>query len=340
MELHVRERVAYLDYARIVAAFLVIYGHLYTYSDDNFVRIFIYEFHLAFFFLISGMLHKHLPVIESIKKYFQGILLPVFWFCFLFFIFTSITYYYGWDGFKSSWSNSLVHSDYSSLVVSYIKVIINNFYKGEGMVNGPTWFLVSLFYCKIFTDLLQKYKSAIAMLLVVLFYCLCIRYHRNLWIANALMAMPFFLIGFYAKKEINKFLEVMKPIVGIIVGFALTFFLTKMNGPVSMWTINWGRFHWLLSVPLFYLAGLSGSLMVLSFAKTLGAGNNYSELGGNSLLVILGMQFFFVYISDTLLGFNHNYFYSLIIAIIIMILCIFSYMLIQKYFPFIIGKQR
>lgn len=50
-------RLPYLDYGRVFAAYLVIFGHLLL-TDDTTIRPYIYSFHMPFFFLVSGMLHK------------------------------------------------------------------------------------------------------------------------------------------------------------------------------------------------------------------------------------------------------------------------------------------
>ena len=55
----ISKRIPMLDYARLLTAFLVIYGHLFPYEPNNYVRVFIYQFHMPLFFVISGMLHKY-----------------------------------------------------------------------------------------------------------------------------------------------------------------------------------------------------------------------------------------------------------------------------------------
>ena len=57
-ELHTNNRILLLDYMRVVTAFLVIFGHLYDPTPDNYVRMFIYQFHMPLFFVVSGMLRS------------------------------------------------------------------------------------------------------------------------------------------------------------------------------------------------------------------------------------------------------------------------------------------
>ena len=76
-------RFVYLDHARAIGAYLVIFGHLLPY-DNVIPRMYIYSFHMALFFMISGLLHKETGSIQ-IKKFFITLILPVFF----------LIYYYG-----------------------------------------------------------------------------------------------------------------------------------------------------------------------------------------------------------------------------------------------------
>lgn len=79
------ERLAYLDYSRVFVVFLVIFGHLLP-MDNHIPRDFIYSFHIPFFFLVSGMLHKFNGQIQW-QKYLKSIGIPLLFFnCLYFFI--------------------------------------------------------------------------------------------------------------------------------------------------------------------------------------------------------------------------------------------------------------
>jgi fucose 4-O-acetylase-like acetyltransferase len=93
------ERDASLDWARIIAAFLVIYGHLYSPELKDPVRVFIYQFHMPFFFLISGMLHKYRGRIQLLK-YCKTILVPFLLFQVISYLFNGVFYHYGWLGLQ------------------------------------------------------------------------------------------------------------------------------------------------------------------------------------------------------------------------------------------------
>lgn len=55
------KRIVWIDYAKVIGLFLVIFAHLYTSEGtdrSNVVRTYIYGFHMPFFFLISGCLYR------------------------------------------------------------------------------------------------------------------------------------------------------------------------------------------------------------------------------------------------------------------------------------------
>ena len=70
-----KKRYPIYDYARVFAAFLVILGHCTSVGTDNYMRNCIYAFHMPFFIMVSGMLHKDLGYIP-IKKYIRTLIVP------------------------------------------------------------------------------------------------------------------------------------------------------------------------------------------------------------------------------------------------------------------------
>ena len=64
-DIRTKARYVFLDYACIIVAFMVIYGHLYTPNPHNFVRVFIYQFHMAFF--SHMIISKYFPKISGLK---------------------------------------------------------------------------------------------------------------------------------------------------------------------------------------------------------------------------------------------------------------------------------
>lgn len=87
------QRVAYLDYARVIVALLVIVGHLVTYDCRGNGRMYIYAFHMPFFFMVSGMLHKYKGAIEW-RKYARTLLRPAAVFIGAYIAISSVLFYF------------------------------------------------------------------------------------------------------------------------------------------------------------------------------------------------------------------------------------------------------
>lgn len=63
------DRIVFLDTSRAMAMFLVVFAHLY--ASDSKECLYIYAFHMPFFFFVSGMLHKEMSIVGG-KKICEG----------------------------------------------------------------------------------------------------------------------------------------------------------------------------------------------------------------------------------------------------------------------------
>lgn len=62
-----KERVYFLDTAKVHAAFLVVFAHLF--SGESPERVYIYAFHMPFFFMVSGLFHKYTGQFQWVKYF-------------------------------------------------------------------------------------------------------------------------------------------------------------------------------------------------------------------------------------------------------------------------------
>ncbi|WP_242698346.1 acyltransferase family protein [Bacillus sp. SD088] len=172
-------RDSYFDNARFILIFLVVFGHLIqSYVDANtFVATlykFIYAFHMPAFILISGYFAKGIYQKGYIKKITKKLIIPYLIFQGIY----SIFYYFQLG--KSSLELDLLNPHWS------------------------LWFLLSLFFWHLMLLAFNKWKPiyAIACALII---GLAVGYID--WVSNYLslsrtfVFFPFFLIGFYLKKE-------------------------------------------------------------------------------------------------------------------------------------------
>lgn len=333
-----KKRIAYLDYARIFASFLVIYGHLYTPNPDNYIRVFIYQFHMPLFFFVSGMLHKYNGQIQ-IRKYIKTMLVPTLFFVTLFYLVTGVLYYCDFWNYKEAVPKSIVLGDnifYTYL--GYLIYSVKGFVMGTSMLNGPCWFLIALFYCKVFMDFVVKRPLVFGCVWAILFVLMCVWVRKYFFVANFVMAFPFYYAGFKTRSLCNKLLNLKIRMVLFPISIAVLLLVMKYNGTVSSWSISFGHMPFPLRIICFYLAGFSGTLMILCLSTFFTRSNLFSFFAANSLISVLGLQVLFIFVVDNLIGFNLSYGASFLIALLIYALCLIGHSFFLKFTPVLIGK--
>jgi fucose 4-O-acetylase-like acetyltransferase len=231
-------------------------GHIVQYSltkpdfYQNPLFIFIYSFHMPLFIGISGYLFYYSTkrtFKEILTKRFHQLIVPLFIWSFLFFVVTK---------FKSPENN-------------FISYIIPYF----GLVLRVYWFLSILFICSIVLFLNNQYMKKWYYHLLFIFLLLLI---PDFLSSRFLKFMyPMFLLGFVYNKystEINKYMNYI--ISGSFILFLTLLYYWKNDYfvYVSGTQILYHDGFNLLQVKndiLRYLAGISGSIVVLFIAKLL-----------------------------------------------------------------------
>ena len=172
------ERCFYLDLAKVLATILVIFGHLY--SANSVVRLHLYGFHMPFFFLVSGIFHKYRGRINW-EHYIRTILWPMF----LFIALSIIT-------------NVLFNGKHLGDQLQFYFVGILT-----GKLNNIMWFLLALFWCKIYQDYFCGFRNILipSILWAALLFVPIILLKRRLPLefSQAMMAFPFYAFGYYRK---------------------------------------------------------------------------------------------------------------------------------------------
>ena len=207
------------------------------------------------------------------------------------------------------------------------------------MLDGPCWFLIALFYCKIFMDVCILKKRIGILALAVLFFVLCMHVHRYLFMANSVMAMPFYGLGYVYKDKLLAVAKIKHPLVLSLFTFCIALLIMLINGSVSMWSVSFGAFG-NLSIPLFYMQGFVGTLMILSLCSIINKSYSIVTKCANSLISILGLQALFIFLSDNFLKVEWTYLEAILISSVIMLLCIGCNEIIIRYCPILIGKFK
>lgn len=337
----IKERIPYLDYSRIFAAYLVILGHLLPY--DNIVpRMYIYSFHMGFFFLVSGMLHKKADVIPW-KKYVKTLIVPAIFFNILLWMLEAPFWYLGlWD-YSARFYIAMPNSFAELLSVTGVNTIKAFLLGGKyHACSGPCWFLIALFVCKVAADLINKYGKIALFVSICLFFATAYYKHNFLFMGSSLMALPFFLLGVYGKSFIHGVCKKKYCALGGAVGFVAMLLLANVNGQASMYGVSFGQnYHKAISVILFYFVAFLGSLSLLTFFALLKKTYPIITSLATSLITILGFQLFFVYIGWYMIDTLHsNIWISVVLSFPILFLCFFVHKLIKKFCPFFLGIKH
>lgn len=349
-------RILWLDYAKCIAIFGIVMSHVFDHVLGFQVISWVFSFALQLFFIISGYLSKdNESFSETVFKNFKSLIIPYFSFHLLLIAFYFFT--------QSILDPTFLSSFFETLGKALLGMILG--IKGETSyainLNTPLWFLPALFFCKIITQPLLKttknknYKILFAIVVSILLIYL-IKYfgidNLYFYIDNAIMAIPFYLFGCYLKNF--DLAKIDRKSTDLIVTIALLFssiILSKISQSpserIDMHGCSYGH-----NIVLFYVVGIINSFFGVFLAKYLSHWNfRLLSYWGQNTLIILGIHFAMIkylkmgeaYVLTNIFhleSFNilAMYIGNTSISIIIMFLCIPFIYIIQRYFPFMLGK--
>ncbi len=310
-------RIALFDIVRVITAYLVIFGHLLP--KDN-LRGFIYLFHMPLFFLVSGILHKQVDFKTEFIKSAKVIIIPFV----SFLIIPTII-------------DSFIIGPHESF--DWLKWSINSTIKsGPIFTNWVLWFLVVLFNIKLIANLILRI-SPIAWFFIWIFGYWISGKFNYFFFAQTIMAIPFFILGFYAKKYIVSIMSIKKyyNILISILAILLMACIYHYNGKVSVNMCLYGSFdNTVIRILLFYIGALLGIYAIFSLS-TLFKGNKTFTYLANSLITIMCAQYIFIDLLQPVSN-DLGLFGKSLMSLFIMLLCFIVHQIIIKYTPQILGK--
>jgi fucose 4-O-acetylase-like acetyltransferase len=268
------KRIFELDIARVIGMYLVVFGHLY--DGDSPIRMWIYSFHMPLFFFVSGILHKERASFNaSVAHFAKALLLPTVVFGVVYLVlFIPLTY------FNISLYNDFAtppvdnHLPFIGYMVAMLKFVVLDALLSHSLPDGVIWFLVTLFYCKVWTLLLDRRPLLIGICYLLLFY-VCFKYNANLlFVKQSLMALPFYVIGYKFKNKILAAIHHYNSWTLAILFLVLNIALIFINGRSSMFSCLFGtKLNIYFSIILFYFNSFCGiSFIMLMSTKLMGGG--------------------------------------------------------------------
>lgn len=331
----------WLDYAKVIGIFLMIYGHGDLCGD---LYNYVYSFHMPMFFFISGILYKPLPLCDTIKRNWRGLLIPYFLLnllCYLPQLLALI-----WHGTLTidmvfySWGAVLLGLGYNS--------------KGFIPISTPCWFIYALFIAKVLMAMFMQKKNKrrfflIGISLLVTIVLQYVGIDLLIPLDSVFLAIPFICIGYLFKEKILVLVQrkdLLMDFITLIFGF-LWLILVPLNGRVDMNTCNVGT-----SLFLFYVIATIATFVYFRICYRMYGFSKKVKfiMGGLSIVsksTLLYVAFNLTAISYTKSIIAHishlpmeNAWICLLIAIVVFFIHIPVCMFVIKNCPVLIGKRK
>ncbi|WP_461453526.1 acyltransferase family protein [Mucilaginibacter sp.] len=340
-----KKRVLWIDYAKFIGIFLVVFGHQAL--PDTWGGT-VFAFHMPLFFFISGFLFsfkKYNKYSVFFKKRIIQLIVP-------YFIFNVITYIF-WLFIGRKFGAD------STRVISIYTPVIGIFY-GNGikdyLVHGiALWFLPCLFvteniFFMVFKNKTVKTKWFLLACIALLGY-LDYKYNpiRLPWSFDvAVVATTIYGVGNLTKDIINKLMNLKTLVLAFVfvISTLLLLYIASINLVVNMNNNNYGNYL------LFLLGAFSGVISVFSLSRILEISFgkvNFVEYIAQNTLVIIAFQFIamssikgFMYycLKYPLSILDGNVLLGFAITISVIIILVPVMYLSNKYLPIMVGKDK
>ncbi len=329
-----KKREVWIDYAKFISIFLVVLFHTNP-NLDGFIFDFLKLLRMPAFFLIAGLLFD-ISKWNNFKTFFihrfKRLIVPYFWFSLIFYIFWLI------------FGRKLVGGN--ELTINTFTPIMEFFWGTPNVVLAPYWFITCLFCMQILFYALKKLNISnyliIAFSLVAYLSIIYFDIQNLPWcIDKTMQFMPFYVFANIIKSHNNNKFIKQRWILVVPTIFSIAILLINHKYLVSPY----------INHLLYIIAGFCIMPIYIAFCKALANIFNESDIikyvGDNNIITlaiqnyvigfskIIGITFFSINILTTDY-YSINVILSLFTIAIAMICAIF----INKYTPFIVGKQN
>lgn len=323
-------RINWIDYLKAFSILLVVIGHLPISYE---LKKYIYSFHLPLFFILSGITFKpdkYKDLKELMIKKAKGLLLP--------YLMLNISYFVIWTIFYKILGNSEI------TLFEIIKGIIFANNDKIFLLNGPTWFIPTLFLVEVFSYIFYKFSSGNKKeIIYISIISLIFGYIENVakknffmpWHLNSVpVAIFFFFSGYlffdYYKNNKEK-IEKTKLIYGVLC-IILGLYFALRNGRVSF---GGNHYHSMIYTLLScYLSIIGYSIFIIKIKEC----KFLSYIGANTLFILgfhNAIEIIINYLKPEMLSRTR---YSILVGIgSVLVLTLISY-LVNKFIPFVVGK--
>lgn len=344
MDSHANDRrIEWIDFCKFIAIFYMVWGHSGT---QILLDKYIHVFHMPIFFFLSGYLFDATRVKnfkEFLMKKIRTLLVPYFLFPIVIYYFWTIAY-----GIISKSNPETQLSLWKGIFT--VNAIISPF-------GAVQWFLTCLFLVEIIFYIIIKTtknnKISLSSMLILLslmgyFYTSVIHFRLYWGLDIALTALVFYGLGYLFKNtKYNKIKSfVLSPsIFKIGMFFILSIIFTFSNGYVNMRTLQYSNYF------LYFLSSVTSIIMYIMLAIYISKIEKFSSsklqkyllyIGQNTIIVLVLNQLYIQslrHVEKYIPILNGNI-RDIIRAVIVITLMGPTAYLINKYFPFAVGRKN
>lgn len=315
------ERDIHIDVAKGIGIFTVVYGHILS---GGIAKEFIFLFHMPFFFLISGYLHKKTPnQLTFLKRKSLSLLLPYAAYLLIF------------KGFfiTESLFDFVLNPEKLSLyrfLVGVGRLVYGGMYLGG--VIGVFWFVTCLFLTQqLFNTVVVRIQSGKKIFfLSLLLYILAMADQYapvNIifpWNINVVLcSFLFYTLGYFWGNQILKKHSIWQLFTAILVAF-ISLILIVFKYPIAF-KMKWSYYGWIVFSPLAALAiikivGFCAD--IISRQKTLAA---LAVFAGKASMTIMFTHLFFYRVV-----FKTSDRYPWILSFVVLLTCCLLHYLFSK----------
>lgn len=331
--------ILWIDYAKIIGIFLVVYGHLLqrtglVYEELRWVWDLIYLFHMPLFFFISGYLYKGS---QNWGKILKGLVIPYLIYQLMFFPIVYIP--------------SLVKEGFSVTILLqyFVGIILGDGYHTEfsRYVCLPCWFLICIIQLRMILNYVSMsfINSVLLVLGSIISLFVLKSCHINLYfnLDSTLMALPYFIFGYWMNKKTIQPAKVSLWGAVLLLAFSVCEIgIYMINGPTQMNGPSYGRY-----MILDFMGGLLGIGIVLIISNCRKSISQYLKLLARNTLFIIFFHWLFIDVASRTNFFSlwkvvdSSAFVAVIIAIysvLILVFAIPAIRLIQGRCDIVLGK--
>lgn len=328
----VNKRYTFVDYAKVIGMFLVIYAHLSP--NTVWIKRWIYTFHMPLFFIISGWLSKGPQSLKTcLISQFKHLLVPAVFFTLLFVVFMCVPYHFGFFDLQSDAGIS-AKSNVFDTGLAIIQYDLGRFIHGGKILPVTMWFLFALFYCHILNWFRIKWGSWFYVICLLLLSTVFI-HKLPFFISQGVLGYMFFFMG-QQKELLLKLLSLKTPYYLVMVMISLT--ILCFNYGIDIFKLKMGVLPAPFNLVLMFVNGVLGSVLMLRVCM-LFKKNSFVEKLSKSLITCLGMQFVFIYAYKHTIHYGQNILVSLLATVVIMMACYLMHVVFVRICPSLLGVK-